>query len=246
MPSFAVLGSRAGPVVLGLRAGPVMPSPRAEPRAVRNKAGRRVVAALDDIAAALPFPLLGVDSDNGQEFINSHLLGYCVRNEITFTRSRPGRKNDGAHVEQKNWSIVRQAVGYARYDTDVEVELLNQLYQSLRLMTNFFTPQQKLVEKTRVGAKVIKKHDVARTPFQRLSAREDVDQRVTVNLDRWYRQLNPAQLRRDIAALQERLLVCSTTKSHPVPAVTSSSTRPARPAKRASDREATTHPSRAS
>lgn len=217
-----------------------------ETAAVRNKAGKRVVAALDDIAAALPFPLLGVDSDNGQEFINNHLLSYCTANKITFTRSRPSRKNDNAHVEQKNWSIVRQTVGYHRYDTDVEVELLNRLYQRLRLMTNFFTPQQKLVEKTRVGAKVNKRHDRAQTPFQRLYAREDVDQRVKGNLDRWYRQLNPAQLRRDIAALQEQLFECSTTKSHPVPPLTGRKRSPAPVSKRASPDEATTGSSRAS
>lgn len=221
-----------------------------ETRAVRNKAGRRVVAALDDIAAALPFPLLGVDSDNGQEFINRHLLGYCTANEITFTRSRPSHKNDNAHVEQKNWSIVRQTVGYARYDTDAEVELLNQLYQPLRLMTNFFTPQQKLVSKTRVGARVSKKHDTAKTPFQRLSARDDIDQTIKDNLARWYHQLNPAQLRRDIAALQEQLFAFSTTKSHPASVVTPPVPRPSRAsdqtARRASISESTTRASRAS
>ena len=85
-----------------------------ETQAVRNKAGSRVTAALDDIAAALPFPLLGIDSDNGVEFINHHLLTYCTEHEITFTRSRPSHKNDNAHVEQKNWSVVRQTVGYLR------------------------------------------------------------------------------------------------------------------------------------
>lgn len=210
-----------------------------ETQAVRNKAGVRVMQALDDIAAALPFALLGIDSDNGQEFINNHLLAYCTDHEITFTRSREGRKNDNAHVEQKNWSVVRQTVGYARYDTDAEVDLLNQLYQPLRLMTNFFTPQQKLIAKTRVGAKVIKKHDVAQTPFQRLIARDDIDQSVKDNLTRWYAQLNPAQLRRDIAHLQQQLFDYAAAKGHPNQA-------PARRPSRASSREATTTPSRAS
>lgn len=210
-----------------------------ETQAVRNKAGVRVRQALDDIAAALPFPLLGIDSDNGVEFINSHLLAYCTDNKITFTRSRPSHKNDNAHVEQKNWSVVRQTVGYQRYDTDAELELLNQLYQPLRLMTNFFTPQQKLIAKTRCGAKVIKQHDTAKTPFQRLLARDDIDQAVKDNLTRWYQQLNPAQLRRDIAVLQQRLFDHSAAKGHPnrVPAL-----RPSR----AKTREATTPPSRAS
>jgi hypothetical protein len=210
-----------------------------ETQAVRNKAGARVKDALDDIAAALPFPLLGIDSDNGQEFINNHLLTYCTDNKITFTRSRPGRKNDNAHVEQKNWSVVRQAVGYLRYDTPAELEALNQLYQSLRLMTNFFSPQQKLISKTRDGAKVVKKHDQAKTPYQRLLARDDIGASTKDNLARWYEQLNPAQIRRDIAARQQHLFDLSAAKGHPnrVPAL-----RPSR----AQAREATTTPSRAS
>lgn len=210
-----------------------------ETQAVATKAGVRVKEALDDIAAALPFPLLGVDSDNGAEFINSHLLTYCTDNKITFTRSRPGRKNDNAHVEQKNWSVVRQAVGYLRYDTPAELEALNRLYQSLRLMTNFFSPQQKLISKTRDGAKVIKKHDRAKTPYQRLLARNDIPQSTKDNLTRWYDQLNPAQIRRDIAARQQRLFDLAAAKGHPnrVPAL-----RPSR----AQPREATTPPSRAS
>ncbi|SRR6266498_430988 len=210
-----------------------------ETAAVRNKAGIRVTQALDDIAAALPFPLLGIDSDNGQEFINHHLLAYCTAHEITFTRSRPSHKNDNAHVEQKNWSVVRHAVGYLRYDTDAELELLNQLYQPLRLMTNFFTPQQKLVSKTRDGAKVIKKHDTAKTPFQRLLDRDDIDQSTKDNLGGWYARLNPAQIRRDIATLQQRLFDLSAAKGHPNQA-------PALRPSRASNRAATTPPSRAS
>jgi hypothetical protein len=210
-----------------------------ETRGVRNKAGRWVTEALDEIAAALPFPLLGIDSDNGVEFINNHLLAYCTKHEITFTRSRPSHKNDNAHVEQKNWSVVRQTVGYLRYDTDAELEVLNQLYQPLRLMTNFFTPQQKLISKTRDGAKVIKKHDTAQTPFQRLLARDDIDQSIKNNLTRWYQQLNPAQIRRDMAHLQQRLFDLSAAKGHPnqVPAL-----RPSR----AQHHAATNPPSRAS
>ena len=114
-----------------------------EPRAVKNKAQRWVFAALLEISAAFPFPIRGIDSDNGSEFINAHLLRYCDQNKITFTRSRPGNKNDGAHIEQKNWSVVRQAVGYHRYDTAAELALLNQIYALVRLHVNFFSPQQK-------------------------------------------------------------------------------------------------------
>ena len=186
-----------------------------ETQAVRTKAAGRVRDAVDDIAAALPFRLLGIDSDNGSEFINEQLLAYCVDNKITFTRSRPSHSNDNAHVEQKNWTVVRQAVGYLRYDTTAEVHALNRLYQSLRLMTNFFTPQQKLIEKTRDGARVSKRYDTAKTPFQRLAERADTDRVVIENLTGWYDRINPAQVRRDIAGAQQRLFAMSTAKSLP-------------------------------
>jgi hypothetical protein len=108
-----------------------------ETRAVRNKAQKWVFAALKEIRPALPFPLQGIDSGNGTEFINDQMLRYCTTEKITFTRSRPGHKNDGAHVAQKNWSVVRHAVGYARYDTPAELTILNELYELLRLERNF-------------------------------------------------------------------------------------------------------------
>lgn len=163
-----------------------------EPRAVKNKAQRWVFAALVEISAAFPFPIKGIDSDNGVEFINSHLLAYCTNNEITFTRSRPGNKNDGAHIEQKNWSVVRQVVGYHRYDTAAELALLNQIYALVRLQVNFFSPQQKLTSKTRIGAKVIKRYDTAQTPYQRVMASPHVTKKIKTDLTRQYRSLNPA------------------------------------------------------
>ena len=116
------------------------------------------------IAKSMPFPLLGIDSDNGSEFINHHLLAWCEQRKITFTRSRPGNSNDGAHVEQKNWAIVRTVVGYHRYDTEAELLLLNKIWALQSKLTNYFSPQQKLVSKVRDGAKVTKKYDVARPP----------------------------------------------------------------------------------
>ncbi|MGH3503152.1 MAG: integrase catalytic domain-containing protein [Nocardioidaceae bacterium] len=163
-----------------------------ETKAVKNKAQKWVHAALDEIIAAFPFPILGIDSDNGAEFINAHLLRYCQHNTITFTRSRPGRKNDGAHVEQKNWSVVRQAVGYHRYDTPAELEILNDIYALLRLQINFFSPQQKLIAKTRVGAKVTKRYDTAKTPYQRAMADHRVPKKIKTGLTRQYQTLNPA------------------------------------------------------
>jgi len=195
---------------------------RTEPRAVRNKAQRWVLEALMEISAAFPFPIKGIDSDNGSEFINAHLLGYCTDNKTTFTRSRAGHKNEGAHVEQKNWSVVRQAVGYHRYDTAAELALLNEIYALLRLLINFFSPQQKLIDKRREGAKVIKRYDTAQTPYQRVLADPRVSKKVKQALTAQYRQLNPAQLRRDLLALNERLLILVKAKHQPNRAARSS------------------------
>jgi hypothetical protein len=176
-----------------------------ENRAVRNKAEVWVLAALDQIVAGFPFPVLGIDSDNGSEFINAHLLTYCRDHEITFTRARPGHKNDGAHVEQKNWSVVRQTVGYHRHTGETQLDLLNGVYALLRDQINFFTPQQKLISKTRHGATVHKKHDTAQTPYQRTLTHTTVDIVDTDALREHYQRLNPAALRREIVALCDAL-----------------------------------------
>lgn len=176
-----------------------------EPRALKNKARRWVIEAIDEIKAGLPFALLGIDSDNGSEFINAHLLSYCEDREITFTRGRPYRKNDSAHVEQKNWAVVRQAVGYARYETDEELAVLAELYGHLRLLTNFFCPQAKLVSKSREGARVIRRHDRPTTPYRRLLDSAVLTKVQVRQLSALYRNLNPAQLRRDVAHCQRRL-----------------------------------------
>jgi hypothetical protein len=177
-----------------------------ETQAVKNKAQKWVFAALVELRAAFPFPILGIDSDNGGEFINAHLLAYCEDEKLTFTRSRSGNKNDGAHVEQKNWSVVRNAVGYHRYDTADELALLNRIYAVLRTETNFFSPQQKLLEKHRHGAKVTKRYDTAQTPHQRLLADARVSQDIKTTLTTDYERHNPAQIRRDLLALQDQLL----------------------------------------
>ena len=177
-----------------------------EVRTVRNKAARHVFCALVEIQAALPFPLLGIDSDNGSEFINEHLLAWCLQQQITFTRSRPQNKNDGCHVEQKNWDITRRTVGYWRYDTPGEIELLNRIWPVLSPLINLFTPQQKLQSKTRVGAKVSKRYDRAQTPYQRLLTHAAtnpavLDQADTRRLATLLEDTNPAAARRDIARL---------------------------------------------
>jgi hypothetical protein len=176
-----------------------------EQRAVKNKARVWTFEAIEEIRGRLPFPLLGIDSDNGGEFINAHLCEYCVKEKITFTRGRPYRKNDGCYVEQKNYTSVRRNVGYMRYDTDEELAILNELYDVLRLYGNFFLPQMKLIEKTREGSKVKKRYDEPKTPYRRLLGSPDVDELTKRKLRRQYAKLNPAELKRKILDLQDRL-----------------------------------------
>ena len=146
----------------------------------------------------LPFDLLGIDSDNGSEFINDLLYRYCLDEKITFTRSRPYKKNDQAHVEQKNWSVVRHTVGYDRLESDEQRALLESIYKDLRLYVNFFQPVLKLIDKKHIGNKVIRKYDTARTPYQRVLEREDVSLARKAHLLNLYLRLNPAELRRRI------------------------------------------------
>ena len=176
-----------------------------ETMAVRNKAQARVFEALQKVRKNLPFPLLGLDSDNGSEFINDELLRYCQQQQISFTRSRPYRKNDSCFVEQKNYSIVRRAVGYARYDTDAQCQLLNELYSYLRLYTNFFLPTMKLKSKQRVGSRVKKCYDQALTPYQRVLQAKLVSKSQKERLRAKYATLNPAALKRKLERVQQRL-----------------------------------------
>jgi hypothetical protein len=176
-----------------------------EQRAVLNKAQVWVFEALLEIRERLPFPLHGVDSDNGSEFINRHLYKYCEENEITFTRARPYRKNDTCYVEQKNYSIVRRAVGYGRFVGKKAVRTLNELYEALRLRTNFFLPSMKLIEKRREGSRVKKRYEKPRTPYQRILDSADVAPAIKRTLKRKYKSLNPAAIERRIQRLQRRL-----------------------------------------
>jgi hypothetical protein len=176
-----------------------------ETRAVINKAQKHVFAALKEIQELLPFPLLGIDSDNGSEFINDELLRWCEEEHLTFTRSRPYRKNDACHVEQKNWSVVRQNVGYNRLETDAELELLNKLYDVLRLHTNFFMPSVKLESKERDGSRIVKRYSDPITPYRRVLASECVSEDPKSRLTKIFATLNPIELRRRIAHFQESL-----------------------------------------
>jgi len=173
--------------------------------AVPSKAQCFVFEALKDVRERLPFGLLGLDSDNGGEFINHQLHRYCTDEEITFTRTRAGRKNDNCHVEQKNWSIVRRMSGYERFEGAEACQELNNLYAVARDYVNFFMPSMKLVEKVRDGARVTKRYDKAQTPYERVLASPDVPKAVKTKLRKRYATLNLAELKREIERAQKRL-----------------------------------------
>ena len=164
-----------------------------------------VSAAMAELQTRLPFPLLGVDSDNDSVFINETLKRHCEKKQITFTRSRAYKKNDQCFVEQKNWSIVRRSIGYRRYESDQAQALLEAIYADLRLYVNFFQPVLKLVHKQRQGSKVRKHYDEAKTPHQRTMISSDVSAKDKLRLQHCYSQLNPAALRRQIDANLKRL-----------------------------------------
>lgn len=170
-------------------------------RSVPNKAAIHVVAAIEHASGLFPFPILGIDSDNGSEFINAHLYEYCIDRKITFTRSRPGNKNDGAHVEQKNWTHVRTLVGYLRFDTPAELAVLNRIWDLDHQFTNLLCTQQKLISRVRVGAKVIKRHDLAQAPYGRAIASGVLAAGQKRVLTRARNQIQPGQLQRVIDQL---------------------------------------------
>jgi hypothetical protein len=173
--------------------------------AVLNKGQQATFEGIKTMRERLPFALLGIDSDNGSEFINGHLLRYCTAEQITFTRSRPYKKNDQAHVEQKNWTAVRQWIGYDRYESTEAYDLLQVIYSDLRLFVNFFQPVMKLVEKTRVGSTTRKKYDIAQTPYQRILASPGVDSSAKERLSDLYPTLNPVVLKHRIEANLKQL-----------------------------------------
>lgn len=174
-------------------------------RSVPNKAAIFVTEAIDYARKAFPFPILGIDSDNGSEFINAHLYDYCLAHHITFTRSRPHNSNDGCHVEQKNWTHVRELVGYLRFDTEAELKLLNAIWELDRVFSNLLMTQQKLVRRERQGAKVIKRHDQAATPFERAVRLKVLSPHKQAALTRARNNLHPGQLQREIEGLCARL-----------------------------------------
>ncbi len=174
-----------------------------ETRAVLGRGQARVQVALEDMRQALPFRLRGIDSDNGSEFINAHLVGYCQRHGIQFTRGRPYHKDDNAHIEQKNWTHVRRLLGYVRYASPAAVAAMNALYrQELRLFQNLFLPSVKLVRKVRVGSRIRRVYDRPQTPFERVQACPEADPAQVAHLVALRAQLDPFVL---AAAIDQQL-----------------------------------------
>jgi hypothetical protein len=173
--------------------------------AVMGKAQSRVHPAVDCVRQRLPFTMLGLDCDNGTEFINWLLKRYCDQNQITFTRIRPYRKNDNCFVEQKNYTVLRRFLGYARYDTEEQLIITKEILKLVEPYVNFFQPVMKLKEKQRVENKTRKKYDQAQTPYQRLLESGILEEGQTEKIKGYYETLNPMEIKRQINKLTEKL-----------------------------------------
>jgi hypothetical protein len=189
-----------------------------ETRAVLGKSQTRVGEALEEIRVSLPFTLKGIDSDNGSEFINAHLVGYCNRQRIQFTRGRPYKKDDNAHIEQKNWTHVRKLLGYLRYDTPEVVEAMNALYRGdLRLLQNLFLPSVKLRRKERVGSRIRRYYDAPQTPLQRVEACAGAAPAALAELKRLRDTLDPFELSRSVESELIRIQAMASMSPKPRP-----------------------------
>ena len=170
-------------------------------RAVLGKGETSVLEAIENIERGLPFKILGFDSDNGNEFINWHLYRYLRRrkNPVSYTRSRTYKKNDNAHIEQKNWTLIRQFLGYQRIESPEAVEKMNRLYRNeFTMFQNNFIPSVKLLQKNRVGSKIVKQHDAAKTPYQRVQESEHIDKKTKQILKLMKAGMNPFKLNKRI------------------------------------------------
>lgn len=168
-------------------------------RAILGKSQAATFKALREIEDSLPFSLKGIDPDNDSAFINYHLYEYCNKNHIQFTRSRPYKKDDNAHIEQKNWTNVRKIFGYVRYDSREALNAMNDLYRNeLRWLLNFFIPSVKLIKKTRIGSRYKRIYDKPKTPFQRLCESGDADSKKIKELKKLFNSLDPFELSKTI------------------------------------------------
>ena len=173
---------------------------------MKGRGERGTLLAIKSASERIPFSVKGIDSDNDGAFINHHLVKYCREEQITFTRSRPYKKNDQCHVEQKNWSVVRQFIGYRRFETDEQLALLQEVYPLVMAYHNFFSPMMRLVGKEREGSKVTKRYAAAVTPYRRLlMSNGRIDEKVKDSLRQEYEATNPAELLRQIRSLLCRL-----------------------------------------
>jgi hypothetical protein len=171
--------------------------------ALLRRSGQAVIEGIQQIREELPFPILGIDTDNGSEFINKEMVEFCVEEQITFTRGRAYRKNDQCFVEQKNGSIVRQVVGYDRYDGQQALRQLNELYRNLRQYINFYQPSMKLKTKTRNGAKAHRTYSPAQTPLQRIFATDTLSPPAREKLEQLRWSLDPVMVLRLIRGQQD-------------------------------------------
>jgi hypothetical protein len=178
-----------------------------EQRAVMGKGQTCIVQAIEDIKQSIPFKLLGLDSDTGSEFVNWHMVRWCKENKLFFTRSRPDRKNDNAYVEQKNYTHIRKALGYRRYDSQQQLELINDLYKNeLRIFNNFFKPVMKIRSKEKINNSVAKKkYDQAKTPYARLMLSGQISEIKKKELKELYEMLNPVKLKAAIDTKLQRI-----------------------------------------
>ncbi len=184
--------------------------------AVWGKTQVRVGSAIRRVQRRLPVPLLGLDSDNGSEFINHGLFQYCEENGITFTRSRPYKKNDSAHVEQKNGAVVRRLTGHGRYASPAAFEQLQRVYSLARLHVNFFQPVRRLSAKRREASRTVRFHDEARTPYRRMLESGKLTGARRVVLERMYASLNPLRLSRQIDDETTRLVRLASRPDDPL------------------------------
>jgi hypothetical protein len=198
-----------------------------ESRAVMGKSQIGVLKAMQEIEQALPFKLLGIDSDNGSEFINYHLKTFCDQNKIQFTRGRPYKKDDNAHIEQKNYTHVRKIFGYLRYDSQSAQKAINDLYQNeLRILQNLFLPSMKLIKKTRVGSKLKRRYDKPQTPLERLLACREADPGKTQELKRLRDQTDPFELAKRMEQKLERIYQMANQRISPSPQPPQSNVQP--------------------
>lgn len=189
-----------------------------ESRAVMGKGQIGVLNAMEEIAQVLPFKLLGIDSDNGSEFINYHLKAFCDQHKIQFTRGRPYKKDDNAHIEQKNWTHVRKILGYLRYSSTEALNAINDLYRNeLGWMMNLFQPSVKLVNKTRVGSKLKRLYDQPKTPLDRLLASNLGDSAKLQELKKLRQSLDPFKLSQIIEQKLDRIYQLANQHHSPRP-----------------------------